>query len=33
MADLSFEYAYKVPDPFDNVVELSTALIFTHDLR
>lgn len=33
MADLSFEYAYKVPDPLDNVVELSTALIFTHDLR
>mgnify|MGYP006950315700 CR=1 FL=1 len=32
MADLSFQYAYKVPEQQDNVVELATALIFTNDL-
>jgi hypothetical protein len=29
MADLSFQYAYKNPDQWDNVVELATAMIFT----
>lgn len=31
MGELSFRYAYKVPDQMDNVCELATAIIFTED--
>lgn len=33
MAKLSFQHAYKVPDQMENVEELATAIIFTHDLE
>jgi Mg/Co/Ni transporter MgtE len=29
MADISFQFAYKVPDQEDNTVALSTELLFT----
>ncbi len=32
MANLSFQNAYKVPDPWDNVTELATEIIFSQDL-
>ena len=32
MGELSFQYAYKVPDQMDNVCELATSLIFTEDI-
>ena len=31
MGELSFRYAYKVPEQMDNVCELATAIIFTED--
>ena len=33
MGELSFKYAYKVPDQMDNVCELSTSMIFTENLK
>ena len=33
MGELSFKYAYKVPDQMDNVCELSTSIIFTENLK
>ena len=32
MGELSFQYAYKVPDQMDNVCELATSIIFTEDI-
>lgn len=32
IAHLSFQNAYKVPDPWDNVTELATEILFSQDL-
>jgi secreted Zn-dependent insulinase-like peptidase len=32
MGELSFRYAYKVPDQMDNVCELATSLIFSENI-
>ena len=32
MGELSFKYAYKVPDQMDNVCELATQIIFSDDI-
>jgi len=32
MADLSFKFAYKVPDQMENVEEIASALIFIDEI-